>query len=115
MTTKYSCPLAYRCACPVKIRLHEAPSAIALELSGQHTLESLVQDRSKYLTAKMKGVIASKIKENPLKLATDIRTEIATHSPGKQIPVALQASVTHAVRKESLQIALDCMAFVYCP
>ena len=40
LTTNYSCPLAYRCACPVKIRLHESPSAVALELSGKHTPES---------------------------------------------------------------------------
>ena len=73
LTTNYACPLAYRCACPVKLRLHEGPNAIALQLSGKHTPESHVQDRSKFLTAKMKGVIASKVKENPLKLATDIR------------------------------------------
>ena len=80
--------------------MHEGPTAIALELCGKHTPESHAQDRSKFLTAKMKGVIASKVKENPLKLATDIRREIATHSPGKQIPVSLQASVTRAVRRE---------------
>ncbi len=48
----------------------------------------------------MKGVISSKIKENPFKSATDSRREICTKSPSKQIPVALQASVTLAERKE---------------
>jgi hypothetical protein len=48
----------------------------------------------------MKGVIASKVKENPLKSATDVRREIAAHSHSKQIPVALQACGTRAVRKE---------------
>ncbi len=51
LTTNYRCPLAYRCAFPVKLRMNEAPNAISLALSGKHTPESHEQDRSKFLTA----------------------------------------------------------------
>jgi len=57
VTRRYTCPLAHRCKCAVQMRIIDSSTCSVIELFGDHNETSHQNDRSKYLTAEMRGAI----------------------------------------------------------
>ena len=95
VTRRYTCPLAHRCKCAVQMRIIDGPKYISLQFLGQHDADSHQRDRSKYLTAAMKGAITAQVLVNPLKTAGNVRRELESASPAKRVPRRLTESIVH--------------------
>ena len=115
VTRRYTCPLAHRCKCAVQMRIIESATCTVIELCGEHNETSHQNDRSKYLTAEMRGAIVTQVKANPLKTAAQVRKEIQNFSPSKRVPPSLKRSVTRLVRQERVAANVRILGFQLLP
>jgi hypothetical protein len=97
------------------MRIIESSTCTVIELCGEHNETSHQNDRSKYLTAEMRGAIVTQVKANPLKTAAQVRKEIQNFSPTKRVPPSLKRSVTRLVRQERVAANVRILGFQLLP
>lgn len=110
-TTTYKCPLHFRTGCPVAFRVKKTPDRTELYSSGEHTIRSHANDRSRGLTDLQRLGVQRAVKACPMQSGSAVIDGSKRFSPGKQIrpDPKSQRAVDRMVRRTRVEVFGDCV------